>query len=72
VVVQRLGGVTLPTVGGSRANTRLALAAAAAAFIALKFLFHIHFSLFGFGFWAAVVLAGALVSLVARERVSIS
>jgi hypothetical protein len=60
----------VPTIGGSRANTRLALAAAAAAFIALKFLFHVHFSLFGFGFWAAVVLTGALVALVARERVS--
>src|SRR5690348_12285132 len=70
VVVERLGGVSVPTLGGSRASTRLALAGAAAAFIALKFLFHVHFSLFGFGFWAAVVLTGALVALVARERVS--
>jgi hypothetical protein len=65
-----IDGFSIPAIGGSRANTRLALATAAAAFIALKFLFHVHFSLFGFGFWAAVVLTGALVALVARERVS--
>jgi hypothetical protein len=70
VVLAGIEGVSVPALGGSRANTRLALAAAAAAFIALKFLFHIHFGLFGFGFWAAVVLAGGLVALVARERVA--
>ena len=70
LAVAGIDGVTVPTIGGSRANTRLALAGAAAVFIALKFLFHVHFSLFGVGFWAAVVLAGALVALVARERVS--
>jgi hypothetical protein len=67
--VPKLAGVSVPTIGGSRATTRLALAGAAAVFIALKFLFHVHFSLFGSGFWAAVVLTGALVAMVARERV---
>jgi hypothetical protein len=52
---------TLPTIGGSRAQTRLVLTGITALFVVLKFLFHIHFSLFGFGFWAAVVLTIALV-----------
>jgi hypothetical protein len=52
---------TLPTIGGSRAQTRLVLTGITALFVILKFLFHIHFSLFGFGFWAAVVLTAALV-----------
>jgi hypothetical protein len=60
--VERLSPAThVPMLGGSRAQTRFVLAAAAAVFVALKFLFHIHFSLFGFGFYAAVVLAGGLV-----------
>jgi hypothetical protein len=67
LAVDRLGGASLPTVGGSRATTRLALAGAAAVCVALKFLLHIHLSLFGFGFWAAVVLTGALVVLAARR-----
>ena len=51
----------LPAIGSGRAFTRFILAASAAGFIALKFLFHIHFSLFGFGFYAGVVVAAALV-----------
>jgi hypothetical protein len=57
---------TVPMLGGSRATTRFVLAIATAAFVALKFLFHIHFSLFGFGFWAAAVLAIALVFAAVR------
>ena len=67
LALERLGAVTVPAIGGSRSNTRFALTAAAAGFIALKFLFHIHFSLFGFGFWATVVLAAALVTLAERD-----
>ena len=44
------------------------LACVAAGFVALKFLFHVHFDLFGFGFWAAIVLAAALVASAARAR----
>jgi hypothetical protein len=61
-------GTALPNIGGSRTKTRLVLAGATAVFVGLKFLFHIHFSLFGFGFWAAVVLAVALV--VSTLRIS--
>jgi len=67
--VERLSPQTrLPALGGSRAMTRLALAGAAALFVVLKFLFHVHFSLFGLGFWAAVVLTGALVWLTLQAR----
>ena len=62
---------TLPAIGASRTTTRFVLACIAAGLLALKFLFHIHFSLFGFGFWAAVVLAGAFVFLAARARQTI-
>lgn len=68
LALERLGNVELPAVGGSRAQTRLVLAAVAAGLVGLKFLFHIHFSLFGFGFWAGIVLAGALVVAAARAR----
>ena len=68
LALERLGNVDLPSINGSRATTRLALAGVAAGFVALKFLFHIHFDLFGFGFWAAIVLAAALVVSAARAR----
>jgi hypothetical protein len=58
----------LPAVSGSRATTRFVIAAVAAGFVVLKFLFHIHFSYFGFGFYAAVVLAGALVYFTFRAQ----
>jgi len=63
---ERLSSAQLPAVGGSRATTRLALAITAAVCVALKFLFHVHFDLFGIGFWAAVVLAVALVVFARR------
>jgi MYXO-CTERM domain-containing protein len=59
---------TLPTVGGSRSQTRLVLAGLAAFFMLLKFLFHIHFSYFGFGFWAGLVLIIALVLATMRSH----
>ena len=59
---------TLPAIQASRTMTRFVLAGIAAGLLALKFLFHIHFSLFGFGFWAAVVLAGGFVVVAARAR----
>jgi hypothetical protein len=65
--VERLSpGTALPSIRGSRSETRLVLAGLAALLVALKFLFHIHFSLFGFGFYAAVVLAAGFV-VVARR-----
>lgn len=63
LALDRLGTSELPSLGGSRASTRLALAGVAAFFLALKFILHAHFSLFGFGFWAAVVLCIALVAM---------
>jgi len=70
LALERLGSVEVPAINGSRATTRLVLACVAAGFVALKFLFHIDFSLFGFGFWAAVVLAATLVVTAARARES--
>jgi hypothetical protein len=69
--VQRLSPQTpVPAIRGSRGETRFILAGVAALLVALKFLFHVHFSLFGFGFWAAIVLAGAFVFLAYRSRAS--
>jgi hypothetical protein len=58
----------LPAISGNRATTRLIMAAVAAGFVVLKFLFHIHFSYFGFGFYAAVVLAAGLVYVTFRAQ----
>ncbi len=67
--IERLSPQTrVPSIGGSRTMTRLALTAVAALFVALKFLFHVHFSLFGFGFWGAVVLSAALVVVAVRAH----
>lgn len=69
LAVERLSPQTkVPSIGDSRAATRLALAAGAAACIALKFLFHVHFSRFGWGFYLAVVLAAALVYFAVQAR----
>jgi hypothetical protein len=68
LALERLADVELPAIGGSHAQTRLVLAAVAGGFVGLKFLLHIHFSLFGFGFWAGIVLAIALVVVAARAR----
>jgi hypothetical protein len=66
LALERLTEANLPAIRGSRAETRFALAIVAAACVALKFLFHVHFDLFGFGFWAAVVLAAVLVVFARR------
>jgi hypothetical protein len=63
LTLDRLGATELPSIGGSRAGTRLVLVAAAALFLGLKFILHAHFSLFGFGFWAALVLTIALLAV---------
>jgi hypothetical protein len=68
LALERLGNVELPSINDSRATTRLVLAAVAAGLVALKFLFNIHFDLFGFGFWAAIVLAAVLVVTAVRAR----
>lgn len=69
LAVERLSPQTqVPSVGGSRTATRLALAGVTAVLVALKFLFHVHFSLFGLGFWVAVVLTAALVFLAVKAH----
>jgi hypothetical protein len=68
LALDRLGTGQLPTIGGSRASTRLVLAWATAVFLGLKFIIHAHFSLFGFGFWAAAVLTIALLVVALRAR----
>jgi hypothetical protein len=70
LAVERLSPQTeVPAISGSRTMTRMVLAGAAALFLGLKFLFHInHFSNLGFGFWAALVLAVALVYFALQAR----
>jgi hypothetical protein len=59
---------TLPSIGGSRTQTRFVLALITAAFVVLKFLFHIHFSLFGWGFYVNIILTAALVWVAYQAR----
>ncbi len=59
---------TLPSVNGSRVETRFILACVAAVFVFLKFVFNIHFSDFGFGFWLGVILAAGLVYVALQAR----
>ena len=69
LAIARLSPQTqLPSIAGSRTQTRFVLACVAAGLVALKFLFHIHFSLFGFGFWVAVVLTAAFVYFAIQAR----
>lgn len=69
LAIERLSPQTrLPALSGGRATTRLVLAGIAALFVVIKFLLHVHFSLFGFGFWAAVVLAAGLVVVALQAR----
>lgn len=73
LAVERLSPqTTVPSIGGSRGQTRFVLALAAALFVALKFLFHIHFSYFGWGFYVAVVLTIGLVWLAHLARCATS
>jgi hypothetical protein len=66
LALDRFGATELPSIGGSRAGTRLVLVGAGALFLGLKFILHVHFSLFGFGFWAALVLTVALLVVAFR------
>jgi hypothetical protein len=69
VAVERFSPETkLPTIGGTRADTRFILGVVVAAFLALKFLFHVHFDLFGWGFYLDVILTGALLFCAAQAR----
>jgi hypothetical protein len=69
LLVERLSPQsTMPSVGGSRVQTRFVLACVAALFVVLKFLFHIHFSEFGFGFWVGIVLTAGLVYVALKAR----
>jgi len=69
LAVERLSPDTeIPSIRGSRTETRFILAVVAAGFVALKFLFHIHFSLFGWGFYVTVIVAAALVYFTVQQR----
>lgn len=59
---------TLPSVNGSRVETRFVLACVTAVFVFLKFVFNIHFSDFGFGFWLGVILTAGLVYVAMQAR----
>ena len=59
---------TVPSVNGSRGETRFILACVAAVFVFLKFVFNIHFSDFGFGFWLGVILTAGLVYVTLQAR----
>jgi hypothetical protein len=59
---------TVPSVGGSRTQTRFVLAALVALFVVLKFIFNVHFSDFGLGFWLGVILTAALVYVAMQAR----
>ncbi len=59
---------TLPSVNGSRLETRFILACVVAVFVFLKFVFNIHFSDFGFGFWLGVILTAGLVYVALQAR----
>ena len=73
LAIERLSPQTeVPSLGGSRTQTRFVLAVIAAGLVALKFLFHIHFSLFGWGFYVSVALTIALVWVANQARSSAS
>src|SRR5207248_7037963 len=44
LAVERLGNAPLPSIGGTRAGTRLALVGVVTLLLALKFILHAHFS----------------------------
>jgi hypothetical protein len=69
LAVERLSPQTqIPTIGGSREQTRFVLASIAVGLAALKFLLHIHFSLFGWGFYVIVIVCVALIYAVQQAR----
>lgn len=69
LAIERMSPQThLPSVGGSRAQTRFAIACVVALFVFLKFILNIHFSDFGIGFWAGVILTVGLVYVALQAR----
>ena len=69
LAVERMSPETkLPSVGGSRVQTRLVLAGVVALFVFLKFVLNIHFSDFGIGFWLGVILTAGLVYVAVQAR----
>jgi hypothetical protein len=69
LAIERMSPQTqLPSVSGSRVQTRLLLAGVVALFVFLKFIFNIHFSDFGIGFWVGVILTAGLVYLALHAR----
>jgi hypothetical protein len=69
LAIERMSPQThLPSVGGSRVQTRLVLAGVVALFVFLKFILNIHFSDFGIGFWIGVILTAGLVYLAMQAR----
>ena len=69
LAIERLSPqTTLPSVNGSRTETRFILACVAAVFVFLKFVLNIHFSDFGFGFWLGVILTAGLVYVAFQAR----
>jgi hypothetical protein len=69
LAIERMSPQTqLPSVSGSRVQTRLVLAGVVALFVFLKFIFNIHFSDFGIGFWIGVILTAGLVYLAMQAR----
>jgi hypothetical protein len=69
LAIERMSPETkLPSVGGSRVQTRLVLAGIVALFVFLKFILNIHFSDFGIGFWLGVILTAGLVYVAVQAR----
>ena len=69
LAIERMSPQTqLPSVSGSRDQTRLVLAGVVALFVFLKFIFNIHFSDFGIGFWIGVILTAGLVYVAMQAR----
>ena len=69
LAIERMSPQTqLPSVSGSRVQTRLVLAGVVALFVFLKFIFNIHFSDFGIGFWIGVILTAGLVYVAMQAR----
>jgi hypothetical protein len=69
LAIERMSPETkLPSVGGSRVQTRLVLAGIVGLFVFLKFILNIHFSDFGIGFWLGVILTAGLVYVAVQAR----
>jgi hypothetical protein len=68
VIVAQVSDLTLPTIGGSRARTHLALAAVAAGAVVLKFVLHLErIGDLGAGAWLALADAAVLLFVTATR-----